>query len=246
MEMKSRRGIFLTNLVSKVFETIILKNDESAMYPWQNGGRKKRSTIDNVLIIMGVIDNNRRLKKNTYLIFADAEKCFDKLWLEDCLINMQELGTREREIATIYKMNQMIKITIDTPVGRTQELLANVVKQGSVYAAKLCCSSTGKVNHMSIQKSYCLTPEINLQAVVYVDDIVGGGTSEVICGIGNNLKEMEDKKGYTFGIDKTNYMIVQTGKEKYQELNIIIKRGKVERVPDYKFLGLIIDESGTI
>ena len=68
----------------------------------------------------------------------------------------------------------------------------------------------------------------------------------MICGIGNNLKEMEDKKGYTFGIDKTNYMIVQTGKEKDQELNIIIKRGKVERVPDYKFLGLIIDESGTI
>ena len=103
MEMKSRRGIFLTNLVSKVFETIVLKNDESAMYPWQNGGRKKRSAIDNILIIKGVIDNKRRLKKKTYLIFADAEKCFDKLWLEDCLINMQEFGTREREIVTIYK-----------------------------------------------------------------------------------------------------------------------------------------------
>ena len=72
---------------------------------------------------MRVINNNRRLKKKTYLIFADAEKCFDKLWLEDCLINIQELGTRE--IATVYKMNQMIKITIDTPVGRTQEFLVN-------------------------------------------------------------------------------------------------------------------------
>ena len=66
MEMKNRRGIFLTNL-SKVFETIILKKDTSEMYSWQNGGRKKRSAIDNILMIMGVIDNNRRLKRKTYI-----------------------------------------------------------------------------------------------------------------------------------------------------------------------------------
>ena len=64
LEMKNRRGIFLTNLISKIFESIILKKDtDSTMYPWQNGGRKKRSAIDNILILMAVINNNRRLNK---------------------------------------------------------------------------------------------------------------------------------------------------------------------------------------
>ena len=50
----------------------------------QYGGKKGRSTKDNWLI-MAIIDENKKLGKDTYMIFADAEKCFDKLWLEDCL-----------------------------------------------------------------------------------------------------------------------------------------------------------------
>ena len=34
--------------------------------------------------------------KYTYVVMADAEKCFDKLWLEDCLVDMAEAGMRER------------------------------------------------------------------------------------------------------------------------------------------------------
>ena len=31
------------------------------------------------------IENQRQYKNKTYLFFADAKKCFDKLWLKDCL-----------------------------------------------------------------------------------------------------------------------------------------------------------------
>ena len=116
------------------------------MYTWQNGGRKQRSDIDNIMALMSVIDNNRRLNKKTYLIFADAEKCYDKLWLEDCLVDLHHLGMREREIVMIHEMNKKIRIAVDTPVGKTNEFIAkNIVKQGSICATKLCCSSTGKV-----------------------------------------------------------------------------------------------------
>ena len=141
LDMENRRGIFLTILLSKFFENIILKNDSSNMYPWQNGGGKNRSDIDNTLIINAIIDNNRRLNKKTYFLFADAVKCFDNLWLQDCLVDLCNLGMREREIAMIYQMNKKIKVVIDTPVGRTGEFTANnIVKQGSVCATKLCLS----------------------------------------------------------------------------------------------------------
>ena len=34
---------------------------------------------------MAVMDRNNYYNKETCLICADAAKCFDKLWLEDCL-----------------------------------------------------------------------------------------------------------------------------------------------------------------
>ena len=99
---------------------------------------------------------------------------------------------------------------------------------------------------MSPQSSYNITPEIKLQALVYVDDIAGAGTKEVIEGIGNNLQQLEKKKGFTFGTDKTNYLIIKTGKEKDELVELKVKKGMIEKADNYKYLGLIIHENGTI
>ena len=247
LDMENRRGIFLTILLSKFFENMILKNDSSSMYPWQNGGGKNRSDIDNTLIINATIDNNRRLNKKTYFLFADAVKCFDNLWLQDCLIDLCELGMREREIAMIYQMNKKINVVIDTPVGRTEAFTANnIVKQGSVCATKLCCASTGKVNLMSPQESYSLTPNINLKSIVFVDDISGGGSPTVVKGVEENLQHLEEEKGFTFGTKKTNYMAINTGREKEVKLELKVKQGIIKKVSEYECVGVLYHESGTI
>ena len=72
-----------------------------------------------------VIDQNRRLKKKTYLYFADAYKYFNRLWLKDCLVELWKAGMREREIKVIYEMNRLAKIEIRTPNGITKEILVN-------------------------------------------------------------------------------------------------------------------------
>ena len=56
----------------------------------QTACRKQRSTKDNMLIVSSIIEK-RRQKQNPYLMYADAVKCFDKLWLKECLIEMKEL-----------------------------------------------------------------------------------------------------------------------------------------------------------
>ena len=62
-----------------------------------------------------VIDQNRRLKKKTYLYLADAYKCFYRLWLKDCLVELWKAGMTEREIKIIYEMYKLAKIEIRTP-----------------------------------------------------------------------------------------------------------------------------------
>ena len=39
----------------------------------QYGGKKGRSTKDSWLIMMAIIDENKKLGKDTYMIFADAD-----------------------------------------------------------------------------------------------------------------------------------------------------------------------------
>ena len=74
------------------------------MSKFQTAGRSQRSTMDNILIVGSITQKWRQEKENTYLMFADAVKYFDKLWLKDSLIKMKELGYSSNDIKILYKM----------------------------------------------------------------------------------------------------------------------------------------------
>ena len=135
--MENRRGIFITNIVSKVFEKLIYNRIENKIKfsKYQCGGRKRRGPIDHIFTVKSIIDYQKRHNKNTYLLFLDAEKCFDKLWLKDCIVDLKEAGVPSLESLILYKMNENISATIMTPVGQTEKVeLKNIVKQGrSIY-----------------------------------------------------------------------------------------------------------------
>ena len=123
-EMKNRRGIFLTNILSKAMEKAMMIRIEKQidLGRYQNGGRKERSPKDNWLAILAVIERNQSLKRDTKVLFADAIKCFDKLWLEDCVSDILKDGLREREALMVLEMNKKARIEIATPFGKTEEL----------------------------------------------------------------------------------------------------------------------------
>ena len=87
---ESQRGLFIVNVVSKVYERVKKTQNEKIhknLNQMQCAGRTQRTTMDNIIIIMSAIIEKRRTERlNIYLFFADAVKCLDKLWLKDCLI----------------------------------------------------------------------------------------------------------------------------------------------------------------
>ena len=80
-KMDNRRGLFLTNIVSKLYERVIdeMTRERVTINEHQCGGQKGRSTADNIIMMKAVIDSNSRLNKRTYCYYADAYKCFDRL-----------------------------------------------------------------------------------------------------------------------------------------------------------------------
>ena len=94
---------------------------------------KGKGVVDNLFIIRGIINHNKYLGKELWLTFYDIEKCFDSLWLDDCINSLWDMVVRNDILSLIYLMNKEARVTVKTPVGGTDAiLLTNLVKQGTV------------------------------------------------------------------------------------------------------------------
>ena len=141
LDMNNKRGLFLTNILSKCVEKIFFKRREDTLIenlsPYTNGGIKNRGIQDNLFVVNYIIHKYKKERKNLYLLFADIEKCFDNLWLRDCILELARCGIPIEESMYIYQMNKYVLATVRTPVGDTDEIeLEEIVRQGTVGGPK--------------------------------------------------------------------------------------------------------------
>ena len=115
---------------------------------FQNGGRKNPQKDSQKIYLsiwiatMAILDRKKELNQNTYILFADAEKCFDHLWLR-IVIDINRDGMRERKAVMLYNMNEKARIMVETPCGNTETFeTERIVKQGTIFGSQLSCSST--------------------------------------------------------------------------------------------------------
>lgn len=217
------------------------------MSEYQCGGRRGRGTSDNQIMMNAVIDNNRRLRRKTYVYYADAYKCFDKLWLKDCLVELWKAGMREREVRMIYEMNKTANIIISTPMGKTEEIqVKDIVRQGTIFGPKLCCISTQKINNRIEPLQTRITPELTIGAPVYVDDILAMGSKDTVEAAIRNTRMLEERKKFKFNRTKSKYMVINTGRETEVAVNESVKDGVIEKIDEYKYLGVWMTEDNKI
>ncbi len=246
-KLANKRGLFLTNIMSKLFEKI-LESTMNIKYDKNQNGVRGRGTIDCMLILMAVRDTNMRLRRDTYLFFGDLVKCFDRLWLRDCIVDLFEAGVRARDAKMVYLLNKVAHIVIKTPVGNTEEISMNeIVKQGTVFGPKLCGVSTGKINHYSKTATY-ISPEILIKALTYVDDIASIGSWEAIVETIRGCILMEKFKFMEFSLDKSKWMrmFLNYGSKELKEINEFVLQGKLEATEIYKYVGNWVNNKGNM
>ena len=76
------------------------------MSKFQNGGVKEKSVIDNLFILKGIIDHSKYLGKGVFITFYDIEKCFDSLWLQDCINALWDSGVQDDSLYFIYLLRK--------------------------------------------------------------------------------------------------------------------------------------------
>ena len=127
------------------------------------------------------------------MFFVGAVKCFNKLWLKDCLLEMYNLGYDSNMPKNLYEMNKETGIIIRTPVGKIENIqVKEVVKQGTIFGP--ICAETFPVNSIGEEVTYRYG-KINIGMTVFMDDIETAGKAEHIrkgiknCNDGKRKKE---------------------------------------------------------
>ena len=251
-KMKNKRGLFLTNIVSKLYEKTIKNRNEQNLNKGisenQNGGKSGRAPIDVVMLLLAIIERNIYLGNDTYLTFTDIEKCFDNLWLDDCIVDVWKNGMQTSDAVMTRRMNDKSKVKVETPFGVTNEIqLKSVVKQGGVAGVTLCCSSIDSINKGGRKIVTMYGPELEINAQAYVDDISSAGSATTANNTIYNCSLMEERKRVSVNTDqgKSAVMIVK-GKKKNKDREITeeVSRGEIQKCNEYKALGTWINSKG--
>ena len=195
-----------------------------------------------------IIEYNKYINKETYVIFADAYRCFDKLNLKNCIIDLYKI-VGAKEAMDIYRLNEIGTATISTPIGNVGPVKANgIVRQGTVIGPKLCCINTDKINNIGRKCITNIGPNIKIEMLTYVDDINYANSNILqIKKAVANLRCMEKCKGFTFNIEKnkTELMIVNKKRNKdYSNIKLEVKSGQILNTSEYKYLGEWYNEKG--
>ena len=248
-KMKNKRGLFITNLISKVYERVVKKRNEKCfkLSPMQTGGIRNRSTIDNVMVLLAIIERNKYLNKSTYLTFADAEKCFDKLWLEDGIKDLWNSGMKTRDCVAIKKMNQTAKAIVETPIGKTKEIeLKNIVRQGTVSGPPICGATMDCINKIGFNVVTHYGPELQIKILAFVDDLASGGSVETANKTVANCSIMEEKKKISFNTErgKSGVLVVNEKRNEIGTITAEVRKGGFQKVDEHKLLGTWMDKTG--
>ena len=113
--LKNERGIFLVSSV----RSILMKLEYNSKYKVINdnmsesniGGRKNRSSVDNIFIINGIIHEQLSNKNNKPLTLQiyDYQQMFDSMDLEIAISDLFDSGIQDDYLVLIYDANQNIK-----------------------------------------------------------------------------------------------------------------------------------------
>ena len=245
-QLKNYRGIFLTVVVSKIFESLIKGRIESKLNQinlLQAGSRKNRSGPDNVFLLRACVDHFKFTKQPLFLTAYDFEQAFDSLWLEDCILSMKSLGVEKEYLQLIYSLNKSATVTVSTPYGVTSAFRSDpIVKQGTILGPNLCSSSTAE--YCGINPGVCVGNLI-ISSLLFVDDIVDLSSSVEDCKASHeNALHFSKKKKLTYSGTKCFSMVIN-GKNKVEAPNLEIDEvKKVLPASEVAYLGDIFNSKG--
>jgi hypothetical protein len=241
----SFRPISLTCNMCKVLERMVKRRllwrleSNNFLSKAQNGFRKHRSTLDNIVNLESTIRKAFAQNHKVLCVFFDLEKAFDMTWRHSILKSLNKWGIQGHMFYFIrnFLTDRGFRVQANGVLSKQREL-QNGCPQGSVLSPSLFLIA---LNDIGQHISYPLCHAI------YADDLIIYTTGkhidllerEVQNGI-DRLESWSYQTGYRFSSDKTK-CILFSKRRVNQTSKLTLYSQPLAAVPSIRFLGIIFD-----
>lgn len=252
------RGITLSPLASKVYNSMLLNRISPHLDPIlrrnQNGFRKGRSTLPQILAIRRIIEELKISKRKASIIFVDFSKAFDSVNRKVMLHILLNYGIPEEIVKAIAIMYDNPTSFVQSMDGPTKEFLTTAgILQGDTLAPYLFVivvdyilrQSLDTINHKGLTikpRQSSRQKGKHLTDLDYADDLAL--TADQLHNAQELLLSLEDaaaKVGLFLNSKKTEYMTVNEA-ENHQSI-CSINGTQLKEVSDFKYLGSFVVDS---
>ena len=252
------RGISLMPIAAKLYNKMLLNRIVPHIEPLlrknQNGFRRGRSTLSQILCLRRLIEESQAFNKDLALVFVDFSKAFDSVDRNKMFEILELYGIPPKIIDCIRVLYTNTSATILTPDGETEafSILAGIL-QGDTLAPFLFILVVDYILRMSVDKistkGYELRrrqssryPAVHLTDTDFADDIALISQSlENAQSLLQSLEQASNCVGLYLNETKTEYI------NKCHSNNDIgirtLKQKLLKQVEDYNYLGSFISSS---
>ena len=106
----------------------------------------------------------------------DVEKCFDALWLQECINDVYDAGLQNDKLNLLFLENVHAQVAIKTSNGKSKRIgIDNIIMQGSVWGSLLCTTSMDKLGQMFYENEellYWYKGNVAVPPLCMVDDVL--------------------------------------------------------------------------
>ena len=134
-DFNSYRGVFRTTSLRNIMDRLIYIDEyqgvDDSLTDCNVGSRRQRNIRDNLFVMNAIMNASREGTDNACDIMVYAvEKCFDSLWLSECINDLFEAGVTNDNLCLLYYSNKSARFAVKTPSGVSKRFTINNTVMG--------------------------------------------------------------------------------------------------------------------
>ena len=253
----SYRGIFRVPILRTILDRMIYNDEydiiDQALSDSNVGARKGRNIRDNIFVINAVTNsvingNEDPIDVQVY----DVEKCFDALWVQECINDIADTGLVNDKLLLLYLENQNAMISVKSSTGSSKRVaVKNLVMQGTVWGSIFCTATMDKLGkHVYENKDliYKYKEAVDIPSLGMVDDILTiQKCSKDAVKMNAVVNGFIESKKLTLSETKCHTIHIQRQQNREKEcVKLKVHNKEMLESNRQKYLGDIVDKSGKI
>ena len=247
------RGIFRVTILRSILDRLIyndeFQNIDKNLTDANVGARKGRNIRDNIFVLSAITNSVQSKKQSAVDVqVLDVEKCFDSLWLHECINDLYDAGFVSDKLPLIFMENQNAQVAIKTGDKLSNRVsMKNIVMQGSVWGSTMCTTLMDKLGKLAYQNEdmlYRYRGKVAVPPLLMVDNILSIQKCTNTIRVNAAINSFIETKKLNLGLKKCSR--IHIGKTKTSCHQLYVHESLMNESSREKYLGDIIDKSGNI